>query len=535
MSDNEYESDSDSYEYESDSNKSESDFDSDSDSNESDTKCLIDKISISAEEYEFNKIPNDNFILNINTMQYTWTILCLKLKKYFDNKCIYNLNDNLNISFKFDDKKYTLSVSNESNKDLWYPYQAPTITYTGSKKIKLSQFILIINNEFLIKSKWNICNNLLIFISECNKILNAEIEYDFTNIDHILYDIIINSNLSFQFKLIEKLPTFGEIKLNTKKYTTYGNEKTYVDNKMIILNNLFKQLTIQIHNIDYELHNIITIICNNFINTDEISQLDVIINEDLYQYIIQIINILKLDINTEYIESKLNIISKPESEKISFIETFEYHCFSKNISNFDTKFIKRMNAEINNIKDILKDYPIYIIGTEQNIQLYKILIIPDESTPYAYGFYEFDLYIPSDYPHTVPQMKFLTTDGGKIRFNPNLYNNGKVCLSLLNTWSTNQWDSNNSNIYQILISIYTMIFVDHPMTNEPMHYEFLQHAEGRKKSEDYNKKIRQYNIDAAIKGQLNNDKSVFKEIINKYWTDNKDKILSKIKEWNLNF
>lgn len=32
-------------------------------------------------------------------------------------------------------------------------------------------------------------------------------------------------------------------------------------------------------------------------------------------------------------------------------------------------------------------------------------------------------------------MLLATTGGGKVRFNPNLYNNGKVCLSLLGTWS----------------------------------------------------------------------------------------------------
>ena len=29
----------------------------------------------------------------------------------------------------------------------------------------------------------------------------------------------------------------------------------------------------------------------------------------------------------------------------------------------------------------------------------------------------------------------MTTGGNKVRFNPNLYDSGKVCLSLLGTWS----------------------------------------------------------------------------------------------------
>ena len=31
-------------------------------------------------------------------------------------------------------------------------------------------------------------------------------------------------------------------------------------------------------------------------------------------------------------------------------------------------------------------------------------------------------------------MHLRTTGGGTVRFNPNLYNSGKVCLSLLGTW-----------------------------------------------------------------------------------------------------
>lgn len=31
-------------------------------------------------------------------------------------------------------------------------------------------------------------------------------------------------------------------------------------------------------------------------------------------------------------------------------------------------------------------------------------------------------------------MSILSTGGGKVRFNPNLYDNGYICLSLLGTW-----------------------------------------------------------------------------------------------------
>ena len=45
-----------------------------------------------------------------------------------------------------------------------------------------------------------------------------------------------------------------------------------------------------------------------------------------------------------------------------------------------------------------------------------------------------------------------TTGGGRVRFNPNLYHCGKVCLSLLGTWSAGQgesWSPDASTTFQV--------------------------------------------------------------------------------------
>ena len=49
-----------------------------------------------------------------------------------------------------------------------------------------------------------------------------------------------------------------------------------------------------------------------------------------------------------------------------------------------------------------------------------------EDTPYTGGCFMFDIFFPVKYPHTPPQVNFRTTGGGLVRFNPNLYNCGKV-------------------------------------------------------------------------------------------------------------
>ncbi|EME83678.1 uncharacterized protein MYCFIDRAFT_123837, partial [Pseudocercospora fijiensis CIRAD86] len=86
-----------------------------------------------------------------------------------------------------------------------------------------------------------------------------------------------------------------------------------------------------------------------------------------------------------------------------------------------------------------------------------ILIIGPQGTPYENGLFEFDLLCQNHFPTSPPRLEFRTTGGGRVRFNPNLYDDGTVCLSLLGTWSGEPWDSEKSTIRQVLVSIQAMI------------------------------------------------------------------------------
>lgn len=77
-------------------------------------------------------------------------------------------------------------------------------------------------------------------------------------------------------------------------------------------------------------------------------------------------------------------------------------------------------------------------------------------TPYAYGAFLFDIFFPPSYPQDPPLVNLETTGNGTVRFNPNLYTDGKVCLSLLGTWHGeigSKWNPIKSNISQVLLSI----------------------------------------------------------------------------------
>jgi ubiquitin-protein ligase len=92
---------------------------------------------------------------------------------------------------------------------------------------------------------------------------------------------------------------------------------------------------------------------------------------------------------------------------------------------------------------------IFVRCDKDKIDVLKALIFGASDTPYGGGAYEFDIYFEDSYPATPPKVNLMTTGGGQVRFNPNLYACGKVCLSLLGTWRGNaseNWDPKLSTL-----------------------------------------------------------------------------------------
>lgn len=117
------------------------------------------------------------------------------------------------------------------------------------------------------------------------------------------------------------------------------------------------------------------------------------------------------------------------------------------------------------INNPLNDHGIYVKLNEENIFQLKVMMIGPKNTPYYQGYYFFYIDLPYDYPFNPPIVTF-KTNNGRIRFNPNLYINGKVCLSILNTWSGPAWTACQT-LRSILLSIMGLVLVDHPLFNEP--------------------------------------------------------------------
>eukprot|EP01061_Rhynchopus_euleeides_P008006 TRINITY_DN1706_c2_g1_i2.p1 TRINITY_DN1706_c2_g1~~TRINITY_DN1706_c2_g1_i2.p1 ORF type:complete len:582 (+),score=187.47 TRINITY_DN1706_c2_g1_i2:170-1747(+) len=113
--------------------------------------------------------------------------------------------------------------------------------------------------------------------------------------------------------------------------------------------------------------------------------------------------------------------------------------------------------------------PIYVTCVEDKLDHVVAMMVGPPQTPYHFGFFSFDMRFPQTYPNEPPKVKISTTDFGRVRFNPNLYADGKVCLSILGTWrgeTSEIWRSAYSVGY-VLNAIQSLIMNAEPYHNEP--------------------------------------------------------------------
>mmetsp|Transcript_9991 Transcript_9991/g.24688 ORF Transcript_9991/g.24688 Transcript_9991/m.24688 type:complete len:351 (+) Transcript_9991:727-1779(+) len=145
----------------------------------------------------------------------------------------------------------------------------------------------------------------------------------------------------------------------------------------------------------------------------------------------------------------------------------------------------------------LSELGIYVRWDEDLLTKVKALIIGPPDTPYQHGFFFFDVEFPANYPYSPPKVQFRTGDG-RVRFNPNLYVEGKVCLSILGTWQGPGWTS-ICNLRSVLITIQSLMS-SHPITNEPGHENQI----GKKDDVEYNKILTYETVNVGVLRMMQN-------------------------------
>ncbi|XP_005990120.1 ubiquitin-conjugating enzyme E2 Z [Latimeria chalumnae] len=146
------------------------------------------------------------------------------------------------------------------------------------------------------------------------------------------------------------------------------------------------------------------------------------------------------------------------------------------------------------IMSIYKEPPpgMFVVPDPHDMTKIHALITGPFDTPYEGGFFLFLFRCPPDYPIHPPRVKLMTTGNNTVRFNPNFYRNGKVCLSILGTWTGPAWSPAQS-ISSVLISVQSLM-TENPYHNEPG-FEQERHPGD---SKNYNECIRHETIRVAV-------------------------------------
>ena len=163
--------------------------------------------------------------------------------------------------------------------------------------------------------------------------------------------------------------------------------------------------------------------------------------------------------------------------------------------------VKRLLKDVKDIyKDPLDGDGIYYKHDEDDFNFGYALITGPIDSIYENGYYFFKFEFPHDYPHSPPKVIFHTNDG-VVRFHPNFYRNGKVCLSLLNTWRGEGWTSCQT-IRTVLLTLCSLL-EDNSLLNEP---GITKH---NKDFDTYHDIVRFKNYSIAIAAMLRPDSGVY--------------------------
>jgi molybdopterin/thiamine biosynthesis adenylyltransferase/ubiquitin-protein ligase len=177
---------------------------------------------------------------------------------------------------------------------------------------------------------------------------------------------------------------------------------------------------------------------------------------------------------------------------------------------------------------------IYLRVDNSRIDTMKALIIGSRGTPYSTGCFEFDIFMEDTFPAGPPKVNLQTTGDGQIRFNPNLYNCGKVCLSLLGTWrgqATENWHPKVSTLLQVLCSIQAIIMSDDVYFNEPGFEQEQGTPEGEKLNVGYANIVRFGCVKFAMLGQLKSPSRGFEDVVRKHFLLQETFVLEQCEEW----
>lgn len=144
------------------------------------------------------------------------------------------------------------------------------------------------------------------------------------------------------------------------------------------------------------------------------------------------------------------------------------HHFSSSTARPEGPQLRRILKEHKILRSSLPD-GVFVRTWEASLDLLRVLILGPLDTPYEYAPFVIDFSLEK-FPQQAPQAFFHSWTDGTGPVNPNLYENGKICLSLLGTWPGDDkqetWTASKSTILQVLVSILGLVLVREPYYSE---------------------------------------------------------------------
>lgn len=127
--------------------------------------------------------------------------------------------------------------------------------------------------------------------------------------------------------------------------------------------------------------------------------------------------------------------------------------------------MKRVEADIKELHmPLYRTSGIYYTPDETQLCIGYACIFGSIGTPYEDCPMIYKIECPTSYPFDPPIVTCCTQDG-ITRFHPNMYMDGKVCLSILHTWQGPRWAS-TLRLSSLLVSIQS-ILDEEPLCHEP--------------------------------------------------------------------
>ncbi len=167
------------------------------------------------------------------------------------------------------------------------------------------------------------------------------------------------------------------------------------------------------------------------------------------------------------------------------------HHYYHSTGSFSALTMRRITKEYSILKNSLPD-GIFARTWENRLDLLRILIVGPRDTPYELAPFVIDLHLGANFPNAPPSAFFHSWTDGIGRINPNLYEDGKICLSILGTWPAGKanegWSAKGSTILQIIVSIMGLVLVKEPYYNEAGFDILMGSEESRTTSAQYTEK-----------------------------------------------